>query len=106
MPDPSEGAELLQAPGRPPGSLSTAAARAGGQSLLEELEGRALDGWQSALDPMLAPVRELLERAETPEEFLAGMADALGAMDDSELRRALASATFAARGLGDARDEP
>ena len=103
---------MLQAPsgasgGRPPGSAAAAAAAAG-RSLLEQLEGRALDGrgWQAALDPMLAPVRELLERSASPEEFLAGMADALGAMDDSELRRALASATFAARGLGDARDEP
>ena len=112
LPDAPEGADVLQAPsgasgGRPPGSAAAAAAAAG-RSLLEQLEGRALDGrgWQAALDPMLAPVRELLERSATPEEFLAGMADALGAMNDSELRRALASATFAARGLGDARDEP
>lgn len=66
----------------------------------------ALDGWERVMDPLLQPVRELLERSSTREEFLAGMADALGEMDSGPLRRALASATFAARGLGDARDEP
>lgn len=116
LPDPPEGARLLQAPApagrdRAPGSISPASALAAarareGQSLLEELEGRALDGWESAMDPMLQPVRELLERSETQEEFEAGLADALEGMDDSELRRALAAAAFAARGLGDARDEP
>lgn len=114
LPDPPEGAELLRAPaGRAPGpgpaSPSAAAARSRArQSLLEELEERALDdsGWESAVDPMLAPVRELLSRSATPEEFLDGLAGALGEMDDSELRRALASAAFAARGLGDSRDEP
>ena len=33
------------------------------------------------------------------------MADALGEMDDGPLRQALAAATFAARGLGNASDE-
>ena len=111
-PDPPEGAEVLEAPApsaRPDAASATSSAAAlaeARQSLLEELEGQALDGWQRVMDPLLAPVRELAERASSREEFLAGMADALGAMDDSELRRALASATFAARGLGNARDEP
>ncbi|MDE0109918.1 MAG: DUF935 family protein [Bryobacterales bacterium] len=114
LPDAPEGARVLEAPA-PAGSAlasarSAAAAAARGsaaspEGLLEELEGRSLDGWQRALDPMLAPVRELLARSETLEEFEAGLADALGEMDDAELRRALAAATFAARGLGDARDE-
>ncbi len=114
IPDPEEGAALLE----PDPGFDDAAARGSGsgpradpgpgQDLLAELEGRALGGggWRRAMDPMLAPVIELLERSETLEQFEAGMADALGEMDDSELRRALAAATFAARGLGDARDEP
>ena len=107
--DPPAGAEVLEAPSgpAPSGSARSSAAESGSrQSLLEELEGRALDGWERVMDPLLAPLRELLERSATREEFLAGMAGALGAMDDTELRRALAAATFAARGLGDARDEP
>ena len=121
LPDPAEGAEVLeaQAPDRP-GSASetgTATARARARArartraedreiLLEEIRARALDGWERVMDPMLDPVRELAARAETREEFLAGLPAALGAMDDGPLREALASATFAARGLGDVRDEP
>ena len=110
-PDPPEGAETLQAPAsnpnpaRAPAPGSGSAAAASAESLLDELEARALDGWQRVMDPMLAPIRELAERARTREEFLAGMADALGEMDDGPLRRELAAATFAARGLGDAGDE-
>lgn len=115
LPDPPEGAEVLEAPGpgfgSGPGSEARALAARRGESpdpdpgLLDELEAQALGGWQSVMDPLLAPIRELAERAGTREEFLAGMADALGEMDDGPLRRALATATFAARGLGDASDE-
>ena len=109
-PDPPEGAETLEGPARPEpaGARSLAAARepAAETGLLDELEGRALDGWERVMDPLLQPLRELVERSSTREEFFAGMADALGEMDDGPLRRALASAAFAARGLGDARDEP
>lgn len=110
LPDAPEGARVLEAPARPaPARPASAAARGNADSspeaLLEELEGRALDGWQRVMDPMLAPVIELLKRSATLEEFEAGLADALGEMDDAELRRALAAATFAARGLGDARDQ-
>lgn len=107
-PDPPEGAEVLEAPAGPAAAARSTARERGAvrAGLLEELEGRALDGWESVMDPLLRPVRELAERSETREEFEAGLADALGEMDDSELRRALAAATFAARGLGDDRDEP
>lgn len=109
--DPPEGAELLEAPAPAPGqdnltagARALAAASASPADSLEELEGRSLGGWQRVMDPMLAPVRELLARSSTLEEFEAGLADALGEMDDGPLRRALAAATFAARGLGDDRD--
>ena len=115
-PDPPAGAEVLGPPasGSPPSEPSArasvaASARAEArQSLLEELEERALDGWQPAIEPLLRPLRELAERAATPEEFEAGLAGALAEMDENSgpLREALAAATFAARGLGDDRDEP
>ena len=114
-PDPPEGAEVLRASARLPAGAATA--RALGQArergtagkppgLLEELEVRAIDGWQPVMDPMLELVRELAARASSHEEFLAGLPALLGEMEPSELVRALASAAFAARGLGDARDEP
>ena len=112
LPDPPEGAELLEASSPDPAAPASAraiaalAAARGRRTLLDEIEEEALDGWERLMDPLLDPVRELAARAETREEFLAGLADALGAMDGGPLREALASATFAARGLGDVRDEP
>ena len=112
-PDPPAGAKLLEAPARLPAGTAGASARAQaratagrGSSLLEELEARALDGWERVMHPLLEPVRTALARARTEEEFLAGLPALLGEMDASQLMRALASATFAARGLGDVRDEP
>ena len=112
IPHPADDAELLHSPARPaeapqralPGP--EAANRAAAAGLLEELEARAIDGWQPAMEPLLEPVRELARTAGTEDEFLAGLTDLLGSMDLSELVRALALATFQARGLGDARDEP
>ena len=108
-PDPPDDADVLEAPARPGPAAARSLAAAGSAelgSLMAELEGRALDGWERVMDPLLAPVRELAERSSTRAAFLEGLAGALGAMDDGPLRQALASATFAARGLGDARDEP
>ena len=70
---------MLEAPARPaPARPASAAARGNADSspedLLAELEGRALDGWRRAMDPMLAPVIELLKRSETLEQFEAGLA--------------------------------
>ena len=110
LPDPPEGAEVLEAPparqSAGSGALALAARGTEGRaaSLLEELEESALGGWQRVMDPLLAPLRELVERSSTPEEFEAGLAAALAGMDDGPLRAALAAAAFAARGLGDGRD--
>ena len=110
LPDPPDGAEVLEAPParQLPGSGSLALAARGsegrGASLLEELEESALGGWQRVMDPLLAPLRELAARSVTLEEFEAGLAAALAGMDDGPLRAALAAAAFAARGLGDDRD--
>ena len=109
--DPEEGEEVLRAPDRHPAGPAAARALARARErrsagLLEELEARAIDGWRPVMEPLLGPVRELAARASTYDEFLAGLAALLEGTDDSELARALASATFAARGLGDARDEP
>ena len=112
LPAPEAGAGLLSPPARPNPAPRPAANRAEAlnragedDGLLDELLAESLEGWQRATDPLLQPVRELLESSASPEEFLAGLAAALGEMEDGPLRRALAAATFAARGLGDARDE-
>ena len=114
LPAPEAGAGLLSPPARrspnpaprPAANRAEALNRAGeDDGLLDELLAESLEGWQRVTDPLLQPVRELLEASASPEEFLAGLAAALGEMEDGPLRRALAAAAFAARGLGDARDE-
>ncbi len=107
-PDPPEDADVLRAPERPGPAAARALAAASRppEGLLEGLEARAADGWQPVMEPLLEPVRRLAAKASSYEEFLAGLPGLLGEMDSSELARALALATFQARGLGDASDEP
>ncbi len=111
LPDAPEGAAVLEAPApsAPRGAAARALAAAGpgrAEGLLEQLEAGALDGWQPVMDPLLEPVRKLAARAASEEEFLSGLPGLLDEMDATDLVRALATATFAARGLGDDRDEP
>ena len=114
MPDPEGGEETITpppgapAPG-PAGAASASVASAGAaesETLLDEIEARALDGWRPQLRPLLDPVRELAASARDEREFRAGLARILSDMDDRKLARGVAAATFTARGLGDARDEP
>ena len=114
IPHPARDAEILDPPARAaaeapqrapagPEALNRAAAAAG---LLEELEARAADGWRPAMEPLRDAVLDALESASGAEEFEAALPALLEGTDVSALMRALASATFAARGLGDARDRP
>lgn len=63
---------------------------------IDDIEAEALENWQEQIDPVLAPVRELLEASETAEEFAEGLAELLEDMDDSTLQKALALAMFKA----------
>ncbi len=65
------------------------------------LEG-ALADWEDISDPLLDPLREVIEKATSFEEALA-MLEARGP-DGTELARALAIATTIARGVGDVKD--
>lgn len=111
FPDPPEGAEVLRpqdsgGPAPAGAEPEGAAAARRIESVLEELEARAEDGWERDMEPILAPVRALAARASGYEEFLEGLPRALGSMGDRRLVERLASLCTAARGLGDARDEP
>ena len=114
LPDPPEGAEVLEsanpAPSRPVPAAARALAAAlegrGSESALEEIEARADDGWEPDIEPILAPVRALASRASSYEEFMEGLAGTLGRMGDRRFVERLASLCLMARGLGDARDEP
>ena len=108
--DPAEGAAVLAPPAADPAAnaLAWARNRAGGAEaaaeLLEGIAAAELEGWRPHLEPLAGPLRELAERAASYEEFLAGLPDLLADTDLEALVRALASAAFQARGLGDARD--
>ena len=119
--DPDDDAELLTvpAPATPPqppalnhqqpcgcGQYHTALNRENSQpstvdAALEELEGAALSNWRSQIDPILQPIRDLLDAVDTAEEFAAGLQDLLDDMDDTEVVRNLAATMFLANGAGD-----
>lgn len=120
LPDPADDAELLLAPQQQVnpapalnhqqpcgcGQYHTALNQDGGQvsttdSALEQLEGAALSNWRSQLDPVLQPIRDLLDAVDTAEEFAAGLEDLLDDMDDTNVVRDLAAAMFLANGAGD-----
>ena len=61
------------------------------------------------LAPLVDPIERLAQRVAeeggNEEDFLARLGEVLDEMDETELVRRLASSTFKARGLGDARDD-
>lgn len=62
----------------------------------------ALADWQDISDPLLDPLRDVIEKATSFEEALA-LLDAKGP-DGTKLAEALAAATSIARGIGDVKD--
>jgi len=54
------------------------------------------------VEPMLNPVRDLIERSNTPQEVFDGLSSLIGEMDSAAFSAALAETLFKARGQGDA----
>ncbi|MDP2548495.1 DUF935 domain-containing protein [Oceanobacter sp. 4_MG-2023] len=127
LPDPEPGAELLGAQQQTPAPTPTPAlnqqhhgchcahcsstATAINRQLpdpaeqaLDELEQDGLANWQQQIDPVLQPIRDLLESVDTAEDFAAGLQDLLDEMDDSDLVSKLALQMFLANGAGDGAD--
>jgi phage gp29-like protein len=117
IPDPQDGAELLA----PAASAATPALNREQRTCpgcgtahnreqppdteIERLAEEAESEWEEQLTPVVDPIRELADRAESFDDFLAGLPGLLEEMDSEELVRRLAERTFRARGLGDATDE-
>ncbi|MCW5720418.1 MAG: DUF935 domain-containing protein [Devosia sp.] len=79
---------------------STAAA----QDAHGELDGLvedALKDWQQDLEPLIAPIRALFERAQSYQQLLAGLEDLEAKLDSGPLADRLAKLMMKARGLGD-----
>lgn len=62
----------------------------------------ALADWQDISDPLLDPLRDVIEKATSFEEALAMLA--VKGPDGTKLAEALAAATAIARGIGDVKD--
>ena len=120
LPDPAKDADILM----PEQQVLTTVQSANNQSLktaqnresvVNESEpdfdqiAEAEDDWQVQLAPLVDPIERLAQRVAeeggNEEEFLARLGEVLDEMDETELVRRLASSTFKARGLGDARDD-
>lgn len=72
---------------------------------LDEIEARELRDWEEIMDPVLNPVRAILEEATSIEDAIARLPDALSQMDERRLIEGLMRASFIARARGDASDE-
>lgn len=118
IPDPQEGDELLAPAAQPdmPPALNrqqrqpcphcgVAHNREQPDGEIEQQAEDAASEWEEQMAPIVDPLRELAERAQSEEEFLAGLPDVMAQMDSQELVTRLAQETFKARGLGDATDE-
>jgi hypothetical protein len=70
---------------------------------IDAIAEEAVAGWHEAMDPMLQPVIDLARTAQSKKEFLLGLKRLK--LDKTSLARAVAVATFKARGLGDATDK-
>jgi phage gp29-like protein len=56
------------------------------------------------LRPLIDPIRDLIRRAGSYEELVAGLEELVGKLDAQRLVRDLGTALFKARGAGDAED--
>jgi phage gp29-like protein len=87
------------------GCLATAAAAGPGaidvEAELEDLADEALADWAEMVDPLLAPLREAIDRASSFDELQAMLPDLARRVDGRRLAEALERLTAMARGLGD-----
>ncbi len=67
---------------------------------LDELQASDLADWQPMIDPLLAPIRDLVARSNTPQEVFEGLSKLLPDMDSGALATALAETLFKTRGQG------
>lgn len=73
---------------------------------IENLTDAEARGWRAQMDPILTPILAHAQRSKSYDEFTSGLENVLAEMDDEFLVERLATSTYKARGLGDARDSP
>jgi phage gp29-like protein len=114
LPEPQEGEELLRPnawatpaePTEPTDTKKTGLNRE--EPILvdqgDDLVDSELEDWERYMNPVIDPLRSLADRAQSADDFIAGLPALLDDMDDTELVRRLATSFYKARALGDARD--
>jgi phage gp29-like protein len=109
-----EGEEVLHvaapAPGLAPASgledgkalvaALTAAREADGPDAFDDLAGEMAGEWERVVDPLLDPIRSLLEESPTLEAFRARLPEVVAGMDTTALAGLLADGLFAAHVTG------
>ncbi|MEQ1671582.1 MAG: DUF935 family protein, partial [Hyphomicrobium sp.] len=73
-----------------------------GHDELDTLTDDTLSDWAEVVDPMLKPLRDLVNGSRDYDAFLKGLPQAMAKMDPNAFVAALASSMAIARGLGDA----
>ena len=72
-----------------------------GDDAIDRLADKSIDDWDPMLEPVLDPLRQLLEECGSLQEFRDRMPELLGKMDAAELTDRLAQAAFAGRLAGE-----
>jgi hypothetical protein len=72
---------------------------------IDELTQQELGDWRRVMDPVLQPILDHARASGDYGQFVSGLKDVMAKMDTTALVDRLATATFKARGLGDATDE-
>lgn len=75
-----------------------------GRDELDELVDAGTQDWQAQMEPMIGPIEQLAAECSSFDEFLSRLPELVGKVDSSQLQLALATWTYSARALGDARD--
>lgn len=95
-PPPTAPPPALQAQGHAPGCSCHAAA----PDALDALADDMSDGWREVVDPMVDPIRRLMDEAGSLEEFRDRLATIIAEMDTAALQEMLLRGSFSARLAG------
>jgi phage gp29-like protein len=84
---------------------ATAARQLESPDAIDELMQQELGDWRRIMDPVLQPILDHAKASGNYQDFLSGLKGVMIQMDTTAFVERLATATFKARGVGDATDE-
>ena len=93
------------APSEPGTARALARAEAATPDAIETAIAEALGDWETVMEPMVGPIRELLEESGSLEDFRDRLAEALAAMDAEAMGELLARLDFGANIAGQVEDD-